>query len=81
MQKIITIQDTKAQAFLPPFYAKTTAEAIRTFGSSCSDPKSMFNQHPKDFILIEIGTFDDETGLITPCEHHNIATGADFVAQ
>ncbi len=62
---IFTIYDNKAKAFLPPFYARTKGEAIRSFQSTVNDPTSNMNKYPGDFALFQLGEFDDETAKIT----------------
>ncbi|UYD39214.1 MAG: nonstructural protein [Wigfec virus K19_151] len=64
MQKIFTVHDSKAQAYLPPFYMRTKGEAIRAFETTVKDTNSQFNKYPQDYTLVELGEFDDNTGSI-----------------
>lgn len=64
MQKIFTVHDSKAQAYLPPFYMRTKGEAIRAFETTVKDTNSQFNKYPHDYTLVELGEFDDNTGSI-----------------
>lgn len=64
--KIFTTYDSKAEAYLQPFFMKTRGEAIRGWQTVCNDPKTQFNQYPADFTLFEIGEYDETTGQITP---------------
>lgn len=78
--KIFTIYDQKAKAFLPPFFLPQEGMAIRTFSDCVNKEGHQFNAHPADYSLAEIGTFDEETGKL---ETHEIAiqygTGVEFV--
>lgn len=67
MQKIIifSIFDKKAVAYLSPFYFPQKGQALRAFEDSVNDPQSVFNKHPEDYALFELGTFDDMSGIIT----------------
>lgn len=51
------IYDSKAEAFLPPFFQATTAMAIRSFATCAQDLTHAFGQHPGDYSLFEIGSF------------------------
>ena len=63
--KIFTVHDTKAQAYLPPFYMRTTAEALRAFETTVKQKDTQFNQFPSDFNLCELGEFDETTATFT----------------
>jgi hypothetical protein len=63
---IFAILDQKAEAFLQPFFAATTALAFRNCNKACRNPESPFAQFPTDFTLYCIGEFDDESGALTP---------------
>lgn len=64
MQKIFTVHDSKAEAYLPPFYMKTTGEALRAFETTTKDSSSQFNKYPKDYTLVELGTYNEENAEI-----------------
>jgi hypothetical protein len=62
--KIFSIHDSKAEAYLPPIYFKTAAEAIRAFSTACEDSQTQFFKYPADFTLVELGEFDEPTASI-----------------
>lgn len=64
-QKIFTVFDVKAQAYMTPFFMQSTGQAVRAFEDTVNDPKSAFNKHPEDYTLFETGIYDDATSLIT----------------
>lgn len=64
MQSIFTVHDNAAKAYLPPFYMRTKGEALRAFETTCKDTSSQFNKYPKDYTLVELGTFNEENGQI-----------------
>ena len=66
--KLVSVLDSVAKAYLPPHTVRTTEEAIRAFGAECKNPQSQFNQHPADFILFELGSWDQLNGVITVYE-------------
>ena len=65
MLKVFTVYDNKAEAYLQPFFMRTKGEAIRAFADSVNDPNHMFNRHPEDFTLFELGEFDSAKALFS----------------
>lgn len=65
IHKIFTIHDSGAKAYLAPFFLHSEGIAIRTFTDCVNDPDHAFGRHPKDYTLMEIGTFDDNKGKIS----------------
>lgn len=63
---IYSVLDTKAKAFMQPFFTNNHATAFRGLEQQCKKPDHPFAQFPADFVLAQLGTFDDATGLITP---------------
>lgn len=63
---IYAIKDD-ASTFLAPTIDATDATAIRQFKAALSNAEnSIMYCNKKDFSLYKIGTYDSETGLITP---------------
>lgn len=69
--KAFTVYDSASQAYLLPFFCKTSGEAIRMFTDSVADPSTAFSKHPADFTLFEIGGYDDATGIMVANHHQN----------
>ena len=72
--QIFSIYDTKAESFNPPVYLTSPGLAIRSFSDSVQNPESQFAQHPEDYTLFQIGSWDDQTSkfelLSTPKSLH-----------
>ena len=66
--KLFSVFDNKAVFFQDPFVQRSVAEAIRAFTVACNDPKTSLFLHPNDYVLFEVGEFDERTGVIVPCE-------------
>lgn len=68
---IYSVYDSKVGAYLQPFFMRSRGEASRAFTEAVADSNSPFCKHPDDFVLFELGTFDDSTGLFdmfsAPC--------------
>jgi hypothetical protein len=67
-QIIFSVRDSKAGAYLPPFFMPTRAQAERAFADCINDEKHQFGKHPEDYTFYEIGSFDDHTGKIETTE-------------
>lgn len=68
MLRMFAVFDKAVQAFMQPFYARATGEAIRTFTDAVNDAQSPFYKHPNDFELYSVGVFDPASGEITTSE-------------
>lgn len=66
IQKMFAVRDSKANAFLQPFFSSANGSAIRALADAVNDGKSPIALHPEDYILYEVGTFDDNLGVIEP---------------
>ena len=63
---VYCIYDEKAGAFLRPFFMPTMAAARRAVATLVNgEDDHIFKTNPHDFTLFEIGTYDDNDGLIT----------------
>lgn len=62
--QLISIRDSKGEAFQPPRATKTIGEAERMFENAINTKQegNFLNQYPEDFDLYHLGTFDDQTG-------------------
>lgn len=65
MLKIYCIKDTKS-GFMNPFYLQNDEIALRSFKKAANEtqPNSV-NDFPEDKELWYLGTFEEESGLIT----------------
>jgi len=78
--KLFTILDVKANHFLKPMVEPSTAQAMRAFEVAANNPDSTFSMFPDDFALMEIASFDVQTGSISPLPHPvNLGTARSFV--
>ncbi len=63
--QIYAIFDTKVGSFQAPFFMHNDAVAKRSVSSLLMDPNAPVAQHPEDYALFSIGTYDDIIGLVT----------------
>lgn len=78
--KVFSVRDMKAEAFLQPYFSPTQGAALRAFGDACAKSDSPFYMHPNDYVLYEIGSYEDSDGLLSPVVPVKmLACAADFV--
>ncbi len=66
--KIFTIHDSKAEAYIQPFFAINEGVALRLFQTAAMDEHHDFHRHAADYTLFEIAEFDEITGTIEPLQ-------------
>lgn len=82
IQKIFTIYDEKAHAYLTPFFLPHADMATRTFGGCINSPDHQFGRHPQDYSLFEIGLYTDTDGVIQPHDRSkSLGNGLEFVKR
>lgn len=80
--KIFTVYDSKAEAYLQPFYMQSTGQALRSFEDTVNDTNTQFHKHAADFTLFEIGNFDDSTGTFKISESKtNLGSALEYLKQ
>lgn len=80
IQKVFGVRDTKAQAFLQPFFSNSVGAAVRAFGDAVNDGQSPLSKHPGDYMLYELADFNDGVGEFVCCVPIKmLGCGADFV--
>ena len=62
--KIYSIFDNKMGTFQLPFYAHNSGHAIRTVTKALRSANSHLADFPEDYVVYEIGEFNDESGGI-----------------
>lgn len=62
-QVIVAVKDRAAETFGRPMFVPAIGVALRSFSDEINrnDPNNQLYNHPDDFDLYELGTFDDST--------------------
>lgn len=60
--KVLSIYDSCAKTFLPPWYKPSVPEGVRDFRLLVLDPNSVVSKSPEDYVLFTLGTFDSDNG-------------------
>lgn len=64
-QKLYAIYDNKASYFMTPWPCRNEGLARREFASACQNPDSALGKFPSDYVLHEIGEYNDNDAVIT----------------
>lgn len=62
--KIFSVFDSKAGAFIQPFFSINVATATREFATAAQDGDHAFHRHSGDFELFLLGEWDQYEGHI-----------------
>lgn len=70
IQHICTVFDSAAQVFGRPMFVPRIEVARRAFVDEVNRKAAdnQLNAHPEDFGLYAVGTFDDQTGHLSPLD-------------
>lgn len=79
--KAFSFLDTKTGAFSQPFFFVHTGQAVRACVDLGSDLGTQIGRHPSDFALVEVGEFDDQSGVLTACAPVQYGVVASFLPQ
>lgn len=78
---IVCVRDIVADVFHPPIFSPNLGGAIRSFGDACvtKTEGNVIGQHPDDYELYELGTWDDQSAEFTPTTpRKQIAVGKNY---
>lgn len=76
---VYTVLDVKAGRCAPPFLANSDAEARRLVAVTVVGSGTLPDRFPADFNLLIVGTWDDATGNIVPCQPSTVANLATII--
>lgn len=67
LEGLYSVYDRVCGEYNPPFVCKNMSTAVRNMKDSLKDAKqSIIAMHPEDYLLVEIGKFNKNTGAIIP---------------
>lgn len=79
MMVLVALYDRVTEAYAPIMTVRTRGEGIRSFRSECQNRESPINKNPTDFELHALGSYDEQTGKIEPC-NEMIARAEDHLS-
>lgn len=62
--QIYSMYDSKACAFIQPFFSRTEGVAVRQLSQAINDGKHDFCIHAEDYTLFHLGSWDEVSGLV-----------------
>lgn len=81
MLNIYSIFDEKAEVFNAPFFMPRDGMALRAFADLVNDKNTTPGQHPDDFKLVFLGTFDEAKGVLAAGEMRTLGFGGDYLER
>ena len=66
MKILVALYDRATEAHAPVMTVHTKGEALRSFREAVNDNQTPIHRNPTDFELWQVGTYDDQSGQITP---------------
>lgn len=81
---VCCVRDRVADVYGQPFFSASTGLAIRGFQDEINraDEKNILHNHPEDFDLYQLGTYDDTTATFELLEHpRQLILGKDSIRK
>lgn len=78
MKLLISLYDRATESYAPIMTVNTRNEAIRSFRQAVNDPQTPIHINPTDYEIYQLGTYDDQTGVIIGDKPQLIARGEDY---
>lgn len=80
--KIFALNDSKLGEFGQPFFFAAPGQAVRFLQDLVRDPKTTIAQHPEDFRLYYLGTYNPASGSFDSLgSPEYLAKASDFVEE
>lgn len=76
---VFTLLDMKTGHFNTPFFMTHPGQAIRAIMDVGQDPNTTVGRYPADFVLCQLGAFDDQTGSFDQQVPQQLGTVASFL--
>ncbi|AXH73336.1 MAG: nonstructural protein [Microviridae sp.] len=64
--KVFSLYDSAVEAYNVPMFLRTNGEAIRSLTAAVNDSESTICKWPDQYVLFELGTYDDSDGSFCP---------------
>lgn len=64
--RVFSVFDSKAGAYLTPFFCVNRAVAVRSFRAAVQDEDSDFHRYAGDYTLFELGEWNSQDGVWVP---------------
>lgn len=79
---VASVYDAKVGVYFQPFFARTRAEALRSFSDTVNQQGHIFNKHPEDFTLFVLAVWDENTGgFVNTKAPESLGSGHEYLAR
>lgn len=80
--QVFSVFDSKAEAFIQPWYSQTLGTAIRSFEAAVNTEAHDFQKHAGDYTLFHLGEFDQTLGQFTQLPAAvNLGLAVNFIKE
>ena len=77
---VFSVFDRASGVYDRPWVAVSEQAAVRSFGDIANDETHPIGQHPEDYTLFRIGTYDDVSGSIVGGDPEKVINGVEAVS-
>lgn len=82
IHRMFAVFDVTANAYLQPFFTVNTGTAVRSISELVNDKAHQFGKYPNDYVLYEVGSFNDADGLLSSHQAPvKVAVLVDFIRE
>lgn len=79
---VFSVYDSKAEAFLQPFFSQSRGTGLRSFSDAAQDENHGFSRHAADYTLFELGEFDQISGRMDQWDAPiNLGTALQYISE
>lgn len=75
--KAYAIYDSKTQTFSQPMFMQSHGSMMRAWVDHVNESGSNIGKHPEDYILYEIGSYDDEKAVFECIKHVSLGVASE----
>jgi len=80
--KVYSVYDSKIESYMQPIFVQTKGQMMRLFTDALADKSHIFAKHPEDYVLFEIGEWDDSKGCFNSLDVNiSIGSGLEFSSK
>ncbi len=80
--QVFSVFDSKAEAFIQPWYSQTIGTAIRSFEQAVNTEQHDFQKFAGDYCLFHLGDFDQVKGIFTQLQSPtNLGLALTFIKE
>ena len=79
LTNVYSVYDVTSETFGSPFLLLTDGLAMRSFYEAAINTQTEISKYPDEYVLYNIGQYDDDTGLMVPKEPKRLNTASHAI--